>query len=143
MNKFNIKNSFRIKKERGWDTTYWCVDLHGVITKGTYKRIFKYTFYKDAKKVLQFLTKRKDIILILYTCSHNDSISKAKSWLSKHNITFDYVNENKAIKSNKISKFSRKLYFNVLLDDKAGFEGEKDWLLVKKELEKEYKVKIE
>ena len=142
MNKFNIANSFRTGKERGYYESYWCIDLHGVICKPTYKRDYKYTFYKDAKKVLQFLSKRKDIMLILYTCSHNDSISRARSWLFKHKIIFDYTNENRRIKSNRVSNFSQKFHFNVLLDDKAGFEGDKDWAIVKKELEKEYKIKI-
>ena len=142
MNNFNIANSFQRKKELDYDENYWCIDLHGVICEHTYKRKHIYTFYKDAKEVLQFLTKRKDIILILHTCSHNDSINRARKWLLKHKIIFKYVNENKEIQTNNISDFSKKFHYNVLLDDKAGFEGEKDWAIVKKELEKEYKTKI-
>lgn len=142
MNKFNITKSFQTNKERGYDVGYWCIDLHGVICKHTHERKHKYTFYKDARTVLRFLTKRNDIILILHTCSHNDSINRAKKWLAGNGIQFKYVNENTEIHSNKVSNFSKKFHYNVLLDDKAGFEGEKDWDIVKKELEKEYGVKI-
>ena len=142
MNNFNIKNSFSIMKKKEWDKIYWGIDLHETICKPTYKRIADCTFYNDAKKVLQFLSKRKDIVLILNTCSHNDSIERVKEWLFRNKIIFKYVNENKDIKSNNLSNFSKKIYLNVILDDKAGFEGETDWNIVKKELEEEYKIKI-
>ena len=74
---------------------------------------------------------------------HNDSIIRAVNWLTRHKIFFRYVNENPEIESNKVSNFSQKFHCNVILDDKAGFEGDKDWIIVKEELEKEYKVKIE
>lgn len=142
MNKFNIAKSFRTNKERDYTVAYWCIDLHGVICKNTHKRKHKYTFYNGARKVLRFLSGRNDIILILHTCSHNDSINRARKWLLRNGIAFEYVNENTEIHSNKISNFSQKFHYNVLLDDKAGFEGEKDWAIVREELEKEYKVKI-
>ena len=142
MNNFNIENSFKLMKIKKWDCVYWAIDLHGTICKSTRQRISNYTFYKGAKKVLQFLSKQKDIKLILFTCSHKDSINRANQWLSKNKIFFKFINENKDIKSNKLSNFEKKIYFNVLLDDKSGFEGNKDWAIVKKELEKKYGVKI-
>ena len=128
MNIFNIKRSFKQKKERGWDKLWWFIDLHDTICKGDYLlNGGEITFYKGAKKVLQ-----------LSSCSHKDNLNKVLGWFNQNNITFNHVNENPDIGNNKLSDFSEKPYFNVFLDDKAGFEGETDWDLVEQELINEF-----
>lgn len=143
MNTFNIANSFKTKKKRGWDRTFWAIDIHDTICKSTYKpNVSEYRFFKGAKKILQYLSKREDIVLILSTCSHGKAIFEIECWLAKNGIYFRYINCNPEVGNNKLSNFGDKYYFNVLLDDKAGFEGYRDWRLVEHELEKEYGEKI-
>lgn len=128
MNLFNIENAFKIAKEREWDKTYWAVDIHGTMLKPDYKKDSDKEFYPLAKETLQILSARPDVCLLLYTCSYPDEISEYLSFFELHGIKFRYVNKNPEAADNKHGFFQDKPYFNVLLEDKAGFEGDTDWL---------------
>lgn len=137
MNIFNIENAFRLKKERKWNRLYWCVDLHDTVFKGSYARNQKVDFYyPNAMEVLHYLSMHSnENVLIAYTSSYDDVIDNLLEELYEdYGVTFKYVNENPEYNSTDYADFSKKFYFNILLDDKAGFEGEKDWSLVKQEL---------
>ena len=67
---------FKYAEKREWFETYWCIDFHGVISKPDYRRETKeINYYPYAKETLQLLTKRKDIVLMMYTCSYKSEIS--------------------------------------------------------------------
>lgn len=137
MNLFNIKKTFEMKKLRQWPEVYFCIDLHGTIIpsgKGPDDKTDEEKFYPGAREVLQWLTQRKDIIMILWTSTPEDRLPDVKEFLKFNGIHFNYFNENPHAKNTPRSDFSRKFYFSVLLDDRAGFEPETDWLLIKKEL---------
>jgi hypothetical protein len=122
-------NSF--KKE--WYETYWAIDLHGTIIKPNYVNAsWPAEYYPYAKQTLQLLTKRPDIKLILWTSSFPNEIEEYLEKLKKDDIVFDAVNENPGISSNNgnFGFYEKKFYFNVLLDDKAGFNPEKEWKLI-------------
>ena len=141
MNLFNIERSFKTAKERGWDRLYWFIDYHDTIGPADYGDETKQRkFYPYAKKVLQFLSKQPEICLILFTCSHRDDIDTMLTFLKENEIYFNYVNENPECHSSTMSNFSQKPYINVLLDDKAGFEGEHDWRQIGLVLERHYNV---
>ena len=135
MNHFNIQNAFTTARARGWDKTYWAIDIHGTILKPDYKKDSAKEFYPLAEEVLQMLSNRPDVCLILYTCSYPDEVNIYLDFFKEHNINFEYVNENPEASNNKHGYFQDKLYFNVLLEDKAGFVGDEDWILVKQEVE--------
>lgn len=137
MNLFNIKKSFEMKKAKGWPEIYFCIDLHGTIIpsgRSESDDIDEETFYPGALELLQWLTKRKDIITILWTSTPAKRIPNVREFLAFHSIRFTYVNENPHAKDTPRSDFSKKFYFNVLLDDRAGFEPETDWKAIKQEL---------
>jgi hypothetical protein len=137
MNLFNIKKTFEIQKVKGWPETYWCIDLHGTIIpsgKDSDDKTDVLHFYPDAKEVLRWLSKRKDIILILWTSTPMDRLYPVLEWFDKQYIIFPYVNENPHAKDTPRSYFGKKFYFNVLLDDRSGFEPDKDWTAIKNEL---------
>ena len=137
MNVFNIQRAFEDKKKRNWDRLYWLIDLHHVVIEGRYNRFNRGArIYPGCIQVFQWFSKREDMIPILWTSSYNDSINDVLEKLLIYGIRFKYINENPEVDSDKLCDFSKKLYFNILLDDKAGFEGEKDWSLVKEELMK-------
>lgn len=134
MNLYNIERAVQTMKARGWDKIFWAIDLHDTICPADY--INPYTdFYPDAKEVLQHLSLRPDVGLILFTSSFNPEVAQVVSWLGKHEIFFDYVNENPECENTRLGNFETKFYFNVLLDDKAGFEGATDWTLIKQKLQ--------
>jgi hypothetical protein len=135
MNHFNIQRAFQTMKNRDWDKLYWMIDLHDTVFKGDYKAdSVGGEFYPKAKEVLQRLSNRKDVVLIVWTCSYAPIINQTMEWLRSHGIVFQYANENPECPSIKHADFTHKFYFNIVLDDKAGFEGETDWYLVEAEL---------
>lgn len=112
-----------------WYESYWMVDMHGVITKPTSDQFdTEIHFYPYAKETLQILTRRSDIRLILYTSSYPKQIYGYLDNLKKYDIRFDYINENPEIRSDEdFGYYIDKPYFDIYLDDKAGFEAEVDW----------------
>lgn len=126
-----IENCLRAAEVKHWSKTYWCFDIHSTILKPNYSRTQIATeFYPDAQAVLQYLSKRDDIVCILYTCSYPDKIQQYLRLFEQHNIFFKYVNENPEVTDGNYGYYQDKFYFNVLFDDKAGFEGETDWSIV-------------
>ena len=45
-------------------------------------------------------------------------------------IRFEYINENPEVENTHLQNFEEKLYMNVGLDDKFGFDGETDWEVI-------------
>ncbi len=123
-----IDNCFKHAKRRGWAKTYWAFDVHGTILRPNYKtnQISK-EFYPHAVEVMQMLARRKDIVKILYTCSYPHEIEQYLDYFDQHGIRFDYVNTNPEVADGGYGYYKDKFYFNVLLDDKAGFDGDTDW----------------
>ena len=128
MNLFNIHNALEQKKERSWDKIIVCVDIHGTILKPNYEGL-AHEFYPQATGTLMYLSRREDIELVLYTCSTQKDINKYLELFESFDIHFDYVNKS-SVSTSEFACFDDKPYFNVLLDDKAGFEGESDWTKV-------------
>lgn len=137
MNVFNIKKTFEMKAIKGWPEVYFCIDLHGTIIpsgKNSDDKTDVLEFYPYAKEVLQWLSRRKDIMMILWTSTPVHRLAHVWHWLGNNRIHFDFLNSNTHAKSTPRSDFDRKFYFSVLLDDRAGFEPETDWLAIKNEL---------
>ena len=136
MNLFNIERSFSDKRVRRWQKIFWCIDVHDVILEGRYKfNNDGANFMPNAIKVLRMLSNRKnDTSLILWTSGHNEPTSKVLESLEKEGVYFDHVNCNPECPNDHLCDFNKKFYMNILLDDKAGFEGKTDWFLIEQEL---------
>ena len=122
-----FEQAFKRSKEKNWDYIYVLVDIHGTIFKPSYYDIEKYEYYPCAKATLQLLTAIPNIKLILWTSSYTNVINQYLHVMEKDYIRFDYINCNDEVKDTDIQYFGDKLYFNVGLDDKFGFDPEKDW----------------
>lgn len=137
MNLFNIKRTFAQKQTKGWAEIYILVDLHGTIIpsgRTTSDQEDQLEFYAGAKEVLQWISNRKDIFLILWTSTPTARQGVVHEWLADNGIKVDFWNYNPHAKDTARSCFDKKPYFNILLDDRAGFEPETDWLAIKQEL---------
>ena len=121
-----------MKTKRNWDTIYVAVDLHGTLIKPTYNSIIE--FYPEAIEVIRWFNKRKDFKIILWTASYPKEIEDFLLVAAIDGIRFDFVNSNPLEANSNKGCFDEKFYFNILLDDKAGFIGETDWTLIKNEL---------
>ena len=131
MNVFNIERAFQTKKERGWQKLYVVVDAHGTLIKPYHTCV---EIYPHAVEVMRWFNNRHDISTILWTSSHSIEIESILAVCEKANFYFNSINVNPREPNSDRACFDQKFYFNILLDDKAGFEPETDWELIKLEL---------
>lgn len=125
-----IQKMFEHSFKKEWYETYWAIDLHGTIIRPNYKDVtYPAEYYPYAKKTLQMLSKRPDIKLILFTSSFPNEIEEYLKKFEEDEIHFDAVNENPGIssKNGNFGYYDKKFYFNVMIEDKAGFDPEKEW----------------
>ena len=118
-------------ERRGWDKVYFYFDIHETILYPDYNNKDALKFYPYAKEVLQYLSERKEIVIALYTCSYPKEIERYIKFFAEHGIKFEYVNKNPDVKNTNYGFYEDKPYFNVLFEDKAGFDAENDWIEVK------------
>lgn len=137
MNVFNIERAFRTMDERGWDTLWWMIDIHDTIFKGKYASDQEFELYPGCVEVLKWISDQPNQEIIIWTSSYRDHTQKVIDFFKEeHDIHIDYYNENPKCGNTELADFSVKPYFNILLDDKCGLEGETDWLLIKQELQR-------
>lgn len=125
-----IHKMFNIAFKKEWFITYWCCDLHSTVIKPSYDLNDRSVeFYPYAKEVMQILTARNDIKLIMWTSSYPKEIDNYNRIFEENGIHFDTINENPNISSNNgnFGFYEQKFYFNVLIDDKGFFDAETDW----------------
>jgi hypothetical protein len=131
-----ISKAFEQKKSRKYDKLFWAIDLHDTVITGKYNKFNEGAeIYPCAAEVLNYLYSRSDMCLILWTSSHKEALDKTLPMLEAWaGIKFHYLNENPEVPSTELCDFKSKFYFNILLDDKAGFNGNQDWITIKKTL---------
>jgi hypothetical protein len=134
-----IQNCLHHTKQKGWEKTYWAFDIHGTLLKPTFQSgVLSTEFYPFAKEAMQLLEKKKDVVKILYTCSYPHEITDYLKFFESHGIHFDYVNDNPDVCAGAYGHYDRKFYFNVLFEDKAGFDPVTDWKEVLQLLESKF-----
>lgn len=131
-------------KERGHTTLYVAVDAHGTIIKPSKKTVMMVTdgadepsevvcscgctpdfeFYPYARQALEKMA-AAGVRLILWTSTLDAYRLLAE--LACAGVVITDFNGNPDFKLTPYADFSKKFYFDVLLDDKAGFEPENDW----------------
>jgi len=126
-----IDIQFQRMRIRKWSRLFFFFDVHETIIYPDYDNKQPIKFYLYAKDVLQYLSGRDDISISLYTCSYPKEIQKYIKFFQKNNIEFEYVNRNPDAENTMYGYYEDKPYFNVLFDDKAGFDAENDWFLLK------------
>ena len=135
-----IEDLFKLAIRKQWYHTYWAFDLHQTILKPDYKREgFSCDFYPYALETLQILSKRDDIVMILYTATPPDIIKIYLKEFENKGIKFKYINCNPDVDDvRSFGYYKEKFYFNALFEDKSGFNP-KDWKTIYKWLSKKLK----
>jgi hypothetical protein len=114
---------------RQWDIMYWAVDLHGTLLHSSYDNTdLTPQYYPHAKETMALLSREPRFKFILYTCSYEENIKELIRLMGEDCIRFDFINDNPEAENTKYGDFRKKPYFNVLLDDKAGFDPHTEWL---------------
>lgn len=118
-----IEKCFDRAREKGWNKTFWAVDIHETIIKSNYDEPgIPTVWYPFAKEAMQLMSKREDIELILYTCSWQNEIEEYLKMFKEEGINFKWVNANPDVKNTAYGCYEFKPYFNVLFEDKSGFD---------------------
>lgn len=131
-----IERAFKKKKERGHPLLYVFIDLHETVITPTYNNNNEGAqFYPGAIEVLQQWSKNPNVQLILWSSSHQYAAQSQLDMMRRnHGIIFDHFNQNPNELSTAMCDFSRKPYMDILIDDKANWNAEKDWLTLKRKL---------
>ena len=122
-----FEKAFETAKRKNWDRIYVAVDSHETVLKPTWSKTLSHEYYEYAKETLQLLSQKKEICLILWSCSLPEFNQQYLDSFAKDGINFDYVNENPECPSTDYANFDLKLYFSLGLDDKFGFMPNEDW----------------
>lgn len=125
-----IGKQYQKAVERGWDKMYWAIDLHETLTPPTYvmedakQGIAMYPGAADMLNDIMSLEKNRIILWSSQTnqqmIDHKRALFPIEQWSRVH------LNRNPEEGSTDYAYFGDKFYFNVLLDDKAGFDPEID-----------------
>ena len=119
--------AFTRMREKNWEKIYVAVDIHDTILRACYDDEETYEYFPLAKETLQRMSLRKDICLILWSSCHRDKLEEYASHFLEDGVRFEYLNENPEVDNTRLQNFEEKLYMNVGLDDKFGFDAETDW----------------
>jgi len=125
-----IKKQWERQKTHLYYESYFAIDLHGTVIRPDHLRISdSIEFYPYAKEVMQILTKRYDIRTICFTSSYPDEIIKYTKLLKEAGIEFNYIHDNPEISeaNGAFGYYKYKPYFDVMIEDKAGFNPEIEW----------------
>lgn len=119
-----IRKAYQYNKKVGRDKIYICTDIHDTLAVSNYSDEMP-DIIPAALDAIKKINKFPEIVLILFSSSydHSDYID----YFARYGLRFMYFNENPEVRDTKTGDFSKKFYYNVLLDDKAGFEVT-DWL---------------
>lgn len=135
MNICNIKKTFDDYYKFGWNKIYILVDVHGTIVPHSSHKTNSLTFVNDVcKEVLQNLSSRNDVCLILWSSTHINELEKIIEWLGKNSININYANFNPECLNTEYGDYTKKPYYNILIDDRAGFDPDFDWINIKNTL---------
>lgn len=142
-------NRILTNANHNYRTLYVAIDVHGTLTfptKTTYltgntgragsnEEVFSrespssFYFYPNAINALLELQRNPcfQVKFIVWTSGKQDAIDEVFEKLKANGIKNVFINENPDFLGNEYADFSKKFCFDVLLDDKAGFEPESDW----------------
>ena len=119
--------TYEQKKIRKWDKIYWAIDLHDTIIEGKYNKLSQgASIFHYAKETLDYLYNSEFHRTILWTSSYPEAVNDI---LKRFDLKFNYFNANPECPNNELCHFDNKFYFNLLLDDKSGFESS-DWKVI-------------
>lgn len=116
---YAIQNAYKNARNRNWDKIYVLLDVHGTIASSTYSSD-QMELYPDAVAALRVLCSFPEVRIILWTSCYEKEIVKWCTILASKGITVSAVNRSLE-KNSRTGNFSKKPYFSVLIDDKAGF----------------------
>ena len=131
-----IRTAARKANERKWEKIYVAVDWHDVICPSNYDEAGAFNLFQEAIPALQDASANKAICLILFSSSYKEIADEfIKYCKDEYGIIFEYFNCNPEVSNTDYGDFTSKFYYDVILEDKAGFDPEEDWNIFAKMIE--------
>ncbi len=122
-----FKEANKRKIARNWDTLYILLDIHATVMVPNWDGVSK-DFYPHCLDALRKINSDKTYKIIMWTCSKKEDREHYKMLLEKEGIDIYAVNENPDTEGVlNWGDYSQKLYCNILLDDKSGFDANTEW----------------
>lgn len=131
----SIQDAFKRAEKQHWWKLYIAIDIHGVMFESTSVVERQRIFLPGALETLRYLSSRRDIEMFLFSCSHSKELWEVKDFLAKNNVNVAPMPDYTEISSMGRGNYLLKPYYNLLLDDKGGFEAN-EWLAVLAEFKK-------
>ena len=131
-----FQSAIDVAKLRNWDKISIAVDLHNTVLKPTHNKLLATEFYPYAKECLSILSENKfngvECLLFPYSCTPSNLLDVYLSNILEPNGIKMYhdskfVADRMCVDTTSFQSFAKKPYFNILLDDKAGFDPNNDW----------------
>jgi hypothetical protein len=126
-----IERAYKVARDRRWDTIYWAVDLHGVCMTSNYESGVHEFISQEAVDTLRFLSLLPETKIILWSSVHEDQKVPIINTFEDQGIMVHHFNRNPYEANTATGCFDEKFYFSILLDDKAGFDPQTDWAVVR------------
>lgn len=104
-----------------WNRIYIALDIHGTVANPDYTDVST-KLYNNAVEPLQVISNLPEVSIILFSCCYPTDYAKYYSLFEKHNILIQDFNKNTEVHNTETGCFDNKFYFNLMIDDKAGFE---------------------
>lgn len=116
-----IRHAYRQFEERQWDKIYVALDIHGTVADSDYHHVSQ-QLYNIASGPLSEISHLPEVDIILYSCCYPEYYQEYIKLFSRYHVNIAGFNANSAVENTKTGCFDSKFYFNVLIDDKAGFD---------------------
>lgn len=114
------------KAMRKHDFLYIAIDMHGTVFN-YFNRSSTSNISGEAVLALRLLTEQSDVIMVGFTSSYQSDIKEMRGLLKHQGVKFSYFNENPECRDTETGDFSKKFYYDILLDDRAGFDPLIHW----------------
>lgn len=116
-----VERAYKVTKERGWDTVYWAVDLHGTVLESNYEAGGYQFISQDVVDALRHISNLPETRIILWSSVHEHEWPAVAAFIREASICVDFCNHNPEVANSTHGCFDQKFYFSILVDDKAGF----------------------
>jgi len=122
-----INRAFATAKSRRWNKIYFAIDLHETCLVSNYGK-GNYSWINEAAvNALKSISDRRDCCIILWSSVHAEEEADIIAFFAASGVNVSYFNHNPEVANTAHGNFDTKFYFNVLVDDKAGFDYRTDW----------------
>lgn len=125
-----IRRAYETARSRNWDKIYWAIDLHETCIRSEYGQGSYKWLHDGVIHALRKIASRPETIIILWSSVHAEEEQAIINFFAQEGIRVSYFNHNPEVRNTAYGNFETKFYFNVLLDDKAGFDYNTDWYAI-------------